>query len=53
MDRTGNLGKGHERICSITSRCGHNRERRHSTLGYLSPADYQERRFTREVRNAS
>ena len=31
----------------------YNRERRHSTLGYLSPADYQERRLTREVRNAA
>ncbi len=31
----------------------YNRERRHSTLGYLSPADYEEKRFTREVRNAA
>jgi hypothetical protein len=31
----------------------YNRERRHSTLGYLSPEDYEEKRFTREVTSAA
>ena len=31
---------------SPSSRAGHNPSRRHSALGYLSPADYERRRFT-------
>ena len=31
----------------------YNRERRHSSLGYVSPAEYEEKNFRREVRNVA
>ena len=31
----------------------YNRERRHSSLGYVSPAEYEEKNFRRDVRNAA